>query len=687
MNEAPLISLIIPIYNTEKYLKRCIQSAMKQTYQKIEIILVDDGSTDESPAICNLASLEDNRVKVFHKLNGGISSALNYGLDHMTGDFILFLDGDDELAQETIATLYQAAMSSGANIACCGYYDSMRHIYCHPNLEVLSSRDALTRMLSRNGLDSNTAGKLIKSTLFRDIRFPEGKIYENVPVTYQLILRSPHIVLTGFCGYYVTIREGSLTRSPFQKRDLDGITLTKELAEYFSSQPEIKPYADCFYFDALVSTTLRAYVNPLDRRSEEVNYVKSIFKRTFIPVVRCKYLSRRQKILAILCRFCLIRPLWAIYTHIRARRISRMNRKKRELKSGILLIAPNGLSSTGGVERVCYYLHRVFQQYGEVRVITNEDITMRYPFLEHRIIRRNSVLVCVMMSYYVNRIKTKSDIVISNGYAAPFVSADVLVQHGTMRAYADAFGRKRIDIRRVTECLEKSATRKAKQIFVVAQHVREEIIRFYHARPEKIKTINNCVDSDIFAPNPDKTFNTSEIRILFCGRLDKAKGLEVLVQVAQYIEQRSGFFLYIATTGDLNTDRFTDLSKTKVSVKIPVNELKAFYNSGDVLLLPSMYEGFEMVTTESLSCGVPVIGNRVGAIDELLSKGSPGIYQLTSTNPEDILQQVKTVAEDFSQHQSRNQLHAYMEKNFSVPVYEASIDKSIAHLFSSRKEV
>ena len=686
MQEA-LISVIIPIYNTATYLRRCILSAREQTYCNLEILLVDDGSTDESSRICDEAAAEDSRIQVIHRPNGGLSAALNCGLDRATGEYIFILDGDDAIDARTIEILYDAAISTGSDVACSGYFDGMRYIYCLPDKEVLPSKEALTRMLSRQGLDSNMAGKLVRSSLFRDIHFPVGRLFENVPVTYRLIMNAETIVLTGFGGYFVSIREGSLTRSPFEKKHMDFIIFTKELADNFSEQSDIRPYADCFYYDALVTTALRAYVNPLDRRSAEVKSVISSFKKSFLSIVRNKYLSRRQKILAILCRFHLIRPLWGIYSRLRARRISRISRSKEKKKSGILLVAPNGLSPTGGVERVCYYLHRVFSRYGEVRVVTNDDVIRKYRFLESRILRKNPVLICAMMSWYINRIRSRTDLVVSNGYAAPFVAADILFQHGTMRAYADAFGRKRIDIRRVTELLERSAARKAKRIFVVAQHVSDEITRFYHAKLSKIRVINNCVDTEIFTPNPEKVFDPANIRILFCGRLDKAKGLDQLVQIAQCIENRKGFRLIIATTGELNTDRFAGLEKTRISVKIPVDELRTFYNSGDVLLLPSVYEGFEMVTTESLSCGVPVVGNQVGAIDELLSRKAPGVYRLNSDVPDEILSQLQTVAAEFSEISRRNHLHSYMERNFGVPIYEACIDRNIAQLFSQRKDV
>ena len=118
----PLLSIIVPIYNVEQYIDKCIQSILNQTYQNLEIILVDDGATDRSGSIADSYAAKDKRIKVFHKENGGISDARNYGLDHVTGDYILFVDSDDFIENTMCERLFTIANSTHADMVSCNYY-------------------------------------------------------------------------------------------------------------------------------------------------------------------------------------------------------------------------------------------------------------------------------------------------------------------------------------------------------------------------------------------------------------------------------------------------------------------------------------------------------------------------------------------------------------------------------------
>ena len=118
----PLLSIIVPIYNVEQYVDKCIQSILNQTYQNLEIILVDDGATDRSGSIADSYAAKDKRIKVLHKENGGISDARNYGLDHVTGDYILFVDSDDFIENTMCERLFAVANSTNADMVSCNYY-------------------------------------------------------------------------------------------------------------------------------------------------------------------------------------------------------------------------------------------------------------------------------------------------------------------------------------------------------------------------------------------------------------------------------------------------------------------------------------------------------------------------------------------------------------------------------------
>ncbi len=187
----PQISIIIPVYNVENYLQQCLDSVLSQTYDNLEILIVDDGSTDRSGSICDLYAAHDNRISVFHTTNKGLSAARNYGLDHCNGDYIVFIDSDDWMEKEAIELLIEAILSVNADIAVCGHYNEWKNyqnIQCISKSKDLSQGDAIIRdYLHGYGIGVEIWNKLYHSKLFEQIRFPEGRVFEDVATTYKLL--------------------------------------------------------------------------------------------------------------------------------------------------------------------------------------------------------------------------------------------------------------------------------------------------------------------------------------------------------------------------------------------------------------------------------------------------------------------------------------------------------------------
>lgn len=201
----PLVSVIIPVYNVSPYLRECLDSAIHQTYHNLEILVIDDGSTDDSGRICDEYPAMDSRVQVFHQENRGLSAARNVGLDHMTGNLVAFLDSDDAYHPDMIESMVDAMTQSGADMVVCGFsYHSIENGRLSLSTasghwpyrdETISSREALNR-LATGKLDISVWNKLYRSHLWKDIRFPDGHVYEDCHVCYRILLRCELILLS-----------------------------------------------------------------------------------------------------------------------------------------------------------------------------------------------------------------------------------------------------------------------------------------------------------------------------------------------------------------------------------------------------------------------------------------------------------------------------------------------------------
>ena len=182
-----LVSIIIPVYNVQNELKSCVDSVISQTYKNIEIIIIDDGSTDESAKICDNYEKKDNRIKVIHKLNGGLSDARNWGLECARGEYVYFLDSDDLIKVDTIELLVCYCEKYDAEIGiswfCSFYSDSQLNnllISCgNKDIEIMSKKEAIKKMILPGNYDHSGCGKLYKRSLWKDVAFPKGKLYED----------------------------------------------------------------------------------------------------------------------------------------------------------------------------------------------------------------------------------------------------------------------------------------------------------------------------------------------------------------------------------------------------------------------------------------------------------------------------------------------------------------------------
>ena len=229
--QEPLISVIIPVYNVENYLGRCFRSVEKQTYKNLEIILVDDGSTDASGKLCDQYAKHDQRVKVIHQKNGGLSSARNAGLKIAKGDFITFLDSDDLLgSNDYIEKLYASLENTKSDIAVCAIKElrAKKELDYGQNYqpETMDAETGLKRMLNEQGFNVSAYAKLYHKRLWKKIKFPEDKLHEDLGTTYKLFMKAKQIVYLPEIKYLYIRRQDSIASSKFTSRRLDILELT-----------------------------------------------------------------------------------------------------------------------------------------------------------------------------------------------------------------------------------------------------------------------------------------------------------------------------------------------------------------------------------------------------------------------------------------------------------------------------
>ncbi len=208
--ESLLVSVVVPVYNVRGYVEKCLESIVRQSYENLEIIVVDDGSTDESGEICDQFAKMDARVRVVHQKNGGLSNARNTGLKKAKGEFVCFIDGDDYIRKDFVLDLYSAARDNEAEIAICGVNKEI------PREEVLSGEEATVRLLiGQENLEIIACNKIYKKSLFveNEVGYPEGEKHEDSLTTYKLLSLAKKVAYVSKSLYVYVTRGGSIMDS------------------------------------------------------------------------------------------------------------------------------------------------------------------------------------------------------------------------------------------------------------------------------------------------------------------------------------------------------------------------------------------------------------------------------------------------------------------------------------------
>lgn len=253
----PLISVIVPIYNVEQYLNRCLKSIVKQSYKKLEIILVDDGSTDRCPQICDEWASKDNRIKVIHKKNGGLSDARNYGFEVATGEYIGYVDSDDWIELDMYEILMNVINREKSDIACC----SVRKVWEDRDLQStdyinklqitsFDTENALKLLIEDNILQQTVWNKLYRKDIIDGISFEVGRFHEDVFWSYRIIGNAKKISIVNIECYNYFQRDNSIMGQGYSLKRLDALDALENRCRYIEK-----------YFPSLSKLAMESYMS------------------------------------------------------------------------------------------------------------------------------------------------------------------------------------------------------------------------------------------------------------------------------------------------------------------------------------------------------------------------------------------------------------------------------------------
>lgn len=302
----PLISVIVPIYNVEKYLARCVDSIVNQTYKNLEIILVDDGSPDSCPQMCDDYAKKDSRIKVVHKKNGGLSDARNAGMAVAKGEYISFIDSDDYVSDDFFECLLDVMNKENSDIAECSvvkFYEDNRFDEFSDDLSVKTydTQDAMSALIAENPFHQHVWNKLYKTELVKDIPYAVGKLNEDEFWTYQVFGRANKVSKLNKTMYYYFQRNSSIMGVGYNIRRLDALEGKANRQKYIennfpelSTQAKIDLYGSCmFAYQSVLKfmsgadkknalELIRKYRKMYNLSFDEINTIKDSSKKYFM---------------------------------------------------------------------------------------------------------------------------------------------------------------------------------------------------------------------------------------------------------------------------------------------------------------------------------------------------------------------------------------------------------------------
>lgn len=287
----PVISVVVPVFGVEKFLSRCIKSIVNQTYRNLEIIIVDDGSPDKCPQICDEWANIDKRIVIIHKENGGLSSARNAGIEISTGEYITFIDSDDWISEDYIEYLYDLIVKNDADLVMGNYLSTSKYehnIFLNGEIKekIITGREFLLKILKVNTQENvqYAWGKLYKNFRDTEIRYPEGLIDEDVPTTFKYAVTCDRVVISTKLVYAYFDNQNSILRRKFNRNRFDLLEVWKLIEDYAAihCDEEIQKYAKINYYRA--NFGILCNICTEDCNMEDIDYIKMREKEALMVV-------------------------------------------------------------------------------------------------------------------------------------------------------------------------------------------------------------------------------------------------------------------------------------------------------------------------------------------------------------------------------------------------------------------
>ena len=297
----PEISVIVPIYNTEKYLAKCVDSILDQSFTDFELILVDDGSEDKSPQICDEFSKKDPRIKVLHKLNGGISEARNFGIDNSTGKYLSFVDSDDWIEKDFLSTLYSLIIENNADISIVNFkkmFEDGNSAFIDINEGVFSKLNILRNIYGDAANYYNIAcNKLYNRKLFENIRFPVGKVFEDGYLIYKILYSANKVACSNALLYVYLQREGSIINNTFSLNRMHEYYVYLERRAFFNelADEELTIKNELTRIACMKTITIKLFSSNIEKKEKKIilNIFRNDMKTNFKKVSHCFSFSKK----------------------------------------------------------------------------------------------------------------------------------------------------------------------------------------------------------------------------------------------------------------------------------------------------------------------------------------------------------------------------------------------------------
>lgn len=307
MKDSGTVSVIVPVYNMASLLERCVNSITQQDYADLEILLVDDGSTDDSYAICHRLSVSDKRIRCIQKENGGQGSARNVALDLCTGNYIMFVDSDDYIESNCVSVLLKNLLQYDADISCGRMYrcaDRTDFIE-EKTIEVFDNNETMSLYVKNaKGIDQSPVAKIFKRAMFQDVYFLKLSGYEDAGTMFRPFSNANRVVSQEISVYYYYQRENSTMHRAFSKKDVDRITAYQAMEAYLQNDERyasVVSYATSSKIGAIYYVLGEVLRNPVPERRDIVRLCKKECRNTLKNTVS---ISRKNQVLLRIAAFC-----------------------------------------------------------------------------------------------------------------------------------------------------------------------------------------------------------------------------------------------------------------------------------------------------------------------------------------------------------------------------------------------